>query len=66
MSRHATAAPLTVTRDTQRLDVIYSCPNGSAFFTPDGEGRIWFDSTTEACDETGIDTIHILLTEPED
>jgi hypothetical protein len=32
-----------VTRETQRTDVIYVCPNnGGAFVTPDGIGRYWY------------------------
>lgn len=31
-----------ISRETQRADVIYVCPDGSAFVTPDGEGRYWY------------------------
>lgn len=44
-----------ITRDNQQADVIYVRTDGrEVFFTPDGEGRIWFDSLDEAIDETGL------------
>lgn len=44
-------------RSWQRDDVIYLMPDGSAFFTPDGEGRLWYDTEDEAVDESGLDTV---------
>lgn len=41
-------------RSWQRNDTIYVTPDGSAFFTPDGEGRIWYDSAEEAKADTGL------------
>ncbi len=45
-------------RDWQRTDTIYVTPDGSAFFTPDGEGRIWYDSKEEAMEDTGLTRFH--------
>lgn len=63
---------MSVTRKTQRTGVIYVTPRAeggdtmSVFFTPDGRGRIWFDSVEKAQRETGINVIHFLASEPED
>ena len=40
----------TITRDQQEVEVVYVDPSGCAFWTPDGEGRYWFDSLGEALD----------------
>jgi hypothetical protein len=63
---------MSVTRKTQQVDTIYVTPgaeNGepeSVFFTPDGVGRIWFDTVDEAKNETGITKIVYLMSEPDD
>lgn len=55
-----------LTRQQQKTNTIYVTPDGSAFFSPDGEGRIWFSSRDEAWDETGISKIVFLRSYPED
>lgn len=58
---------MALTRNAQQLDTIYRTPRGLYFFTPDGEGRIWFDSLKEAREDTGIDSrVVVLKSEPED
>jgi hypothetical protein len=63
---------MSVTRKTQEMGVIYVTPgaeNGepeSVFFTPDGLGRIWFDTVEEAHRETGIAKVIHLMSEPDD
>lgn len=37
-----------ITRDNQVPDVIYVLPDGTAFVTPDGLGRYWYDTEDEA------------------
>ena len=56
-------------RDQQETEVIYVLPDGSAFTTPDGEGRYWFDSKEAATEEMlGGDEfrVHHLSEAPED
>lgn len=58
---------MALTRDTQKLDTIYRSPDGQYFFTPDGEGRIFFDDLKEAREETGITSrVALLKKQPED
>jgi hypothetical protein len=41
-------------RSWQRTDTVYvDAFDGSAFFSPDGEGRIWYDSLDEAMGPDG-------------
>lgn len=52
-----------MTRDEQKPEYLYIEPDGSAFFTPDGEGRIYYDSDEDALEEhepAGI----VMLDEP--
>lgn len=44
---------MALTRYMQQADTIYVLPSGEAFYTPDGEGRIYYDSPEDAEDETG-------------
>lgn len=50
---------MKITRKNQQSDVIYVTQNypesGSVFITPDGEGRIWYDSIKEAQEQHGDD-----------
>jgi hypothetical protein len=56
-----------LTRDQQRTGTVYVLPDGeTSFFTPDGEGRIYFDSLQEARDETGINVVAYLDETPDD
>lgn len=62
-----------ITREAQDLGIIYVVmpalerdSGDLCFFTPDGEGRIWFDSLAEAMLETGIDRVVEVETDPED
>lgn len=63
---------MTVTRKTQREDVLYVTPRYSegkdscVFYTPDGEGRFYFDTIETAMDETGITKVVRLSGEPKD
>jgi hypothetical protein len=63
---------MSVTRKSQKVDVIYTTPGyeqgdeESVFFTPDGEGRIWFNTVDEAKKQTGITKVVHLMSEPED
>ena len=67
----------TVTRDTQRTDVVYVVAedDDAPFYTPDGVGRIWLfadeDQTIPmtpraAAEEIGADEICYLDTDPDD
>ena len=47
-------------RDWQRLDTAYVIPNGKAFFTPDGEGRIWYESLEELLEDTGLEKVVVI------
>lgn len=40
-------------RSWQETDVVYVLADGSAFFSPDGEGRIWYDTEEEAMGPNG-------------
>lgn len=55
-----------MTRGEQEVDRLYITPDGLAFYTPDGEGRIWYDTEAEAIADTGLDTIVYLDRDPED
>ena len=56
-----------MTRAQQEVDVIYVLPDETtAFFTPDGEGRIYYDTVAEAIADTGLDEIIHLSKDPED
>lgn len=39
---------LIIDRDNQEADVLYVLPDGTAFVTPDGVGRYWYDDEDEA------------------
>jgi hypothetical protein len=43
-----------ITRKQQGMNRIYIQPDGTCFVSPDGEGRVWFDTVKEAREETGI------------
>ena len=58
-----------ITRFNQQLDVLYVLPDGSCFYTPDGEGRVWFDTEDEGLEQLALSAdLHYLTTEqiPED
>jgi hypothetical protein len=55
-----------MTRKTQQEGVIYVTPNREVFASPDGEGRVWFDTVNEAKGETGLTKVVYLLEAPED
>lgn len=63
---------MSVTRNSQQMGVIYVTPRAandepmSVFFTPDGVGRVWFDTVAEALRETGIPKVIYLTSEPAD
>lgn len=63
---------MSVTRKSQKLDVIYVTPGAekgepeSVFFTPDGEGRCWYDTVNEAKEDTGLTKVIYLMSNPED
>jgi hypothetical protein len=63
---------MSVTRKTQQIGIIYVTPGmasgepESVFFTPDGVGRIWFDTVDAAKNETGITKVVHLMSEPDD
>lgn len=63
---------MSVTRKNQKTGVIYVTPGAAegqsecVFFTPDGEGRLWFDTVNEAKEETGLTKVIYLLDDPED
>jgi hypothetical protein len=63
---------MSVTRKTQQVGIIYVTPRAendepqSVFFTPDGVGRVWYDTVAEAQRETGILKVIYLMSEPED
>ena len=40
-----------MTRAEQRAEYLYLEPDGGAFFTPDGEGRIYYPSEADALEE---------------
>lgn len=53
-------------RANMKMDVLYVLPGAAegkpeqVFYTPDGEGRVFFDTVEKARDETGIDkVIHV-------
>lgn len=56
----------TVTRDSQECDVIYVNSDEVAWFTPDGIGRIFYDSVEEAREDTGIEVTVYLERDPDD
>ena len=49
-----------------KTNVIYVTPSELVYHTPDGVGRVFFDTVNEAKDETGKTKVIYLLTEPED
>jgi hypothetical protein len=62
---------MSVSRKNQKLNVIYVVTprvekglDEGVFFTPDGEGRIWFKSVEEAKEETGLTKVVHLDSEP--
>ena len=54
---------MIITRATQKLDRIYSTPAG-VFVSPDGDGRIWFDSIAEAREATGLGIVVLATVDP--
>ncbi|WJN63006.1 hypothetical protein [Streptomyces phage phiScoe25] len=40
-----------ITRETQEVDVLYVLPDGTAFVTPDGAGRYWYDTEEEGVED---------------
>lgn len=46
-----------VTRTSQQTDILYLLPDGTCFVTPDGEGRLWYDSQDEATEDVDFDRI---------
>lgn len=63
---------MTVARKTQRLDVIYVTPrhtegkDSGVFYTPDGEGRYYYDTIEEAMEASGLTKVIRLDAEPKD
>lgn len=58
-----------LTRKAQRLDTIYVTPGRPGlrvFVSPDGEGRVWYDTVNEAEAETGLEKVVYLQEAPED
>lgn len=55
-----------LTRAEQEAEKIYTTPQGQAFWTPDGEGRIWYDTLAEAIADVGEYPVVELEREPED
>lgn len=37
-----------LTRAAQDADVLYLLPDGTCFWSPDGEGRFWYDNVDDA------------------
>lgn len=52
-----------LTRDQQEPEYLYIQPDGSAFFTPDGYGRVYYASQAEALKE--IDPVATIQLERE-
>lgn len=48
-----------LTREEQVADTLYIQPDGQAFYTPDGEGRIWYDSDEDALDD--VEPAHTVI-----
>lgn len=48
-----------------KTDRIYVTPSELVYFTPDGVGRVYFETVNEAKDETGLDKVVFLIFEPE-
>ena len=48
-------------REQQKTDVIYVTPSGGVFVSPDGIGRIWYDSEEEAAEQHGdhLETVYL-------
>lgn len=42
-------------RDEQEADTIYEMPDGSVFYTPDGIGRVYYDTIEDALADMGDD-----------
>lgn len=40
-----------------RTDVIYVTPDGDVFWSPDGVGRYFYESITDAREDTGIRSV---------
>lgn len=55
-----------MTRAEQVAETIYALPDGSAFYTPDGEGRIWYDDVDQALEQAGDYPVVDLDRRPED
>lgn len=45
---------MSITRKRQGTSYIYIQPDGTCFFSPDGEGRVFFDTVEEAREESGL------------
>lgn len=49
-----------MTRKQQAANVIYIQPDMTAFVSPDGTGRVYFENAVEAREETGLNrTVHL-------
>jgi hypothetical protein len=46
---------MALKRSEQEVEVIYVAPDGSAFWSPDGEGRFYFESLKEAKENAVFD-----------
>ena len=46
---------MALKRSEQEVEVIYLAPDGSAFWSPDGEGRFYFESLNEARENAFFD-----------
>lgn len=63
---------MSASSNSYRMNVIYVMPGAAegkrenVFYTPDGRGRVYFDTVNEAKDETGITKVIYLLEDPED
>ena len=44
---------MRLTRQTQRMDVIYVTTDGDVYVSPDGDGRYWYDTVEQAQEEHG-------------
>jgi hypothetical protein len=55
-----------MTRKQQSTGVIYIQPDGTAFASPDGIGRVFFENSVEAREETGLNRVIQLVEYPAD
>lgn len=55
------------TYENWSLDFVYVYPDGSVFFSPDGIGRVFYDSIGECSFETGLEAVmHLSYVSPDD